>query len=400
MELHRKVLFVFYAIVSYIYKWVITFVILMFMSRFLKPYKLGVVSNMLALAAAGSLAGWPLYRLAKNLHKRGRLPDMNSARVTLSAIAVAAIILFLFLVPLPVSRVRERGLVEIKPGKVEMAVVSAPGILKELRVQDGQPVQKGDVLAVFRDIELENKLLDTRTERELASLNARELQTELAKAELGPDQRAQLDSKLEQARGDYAKYSGLYEVEQIFASKLELRAPCDGVVMSPPQVDDVGKHFEQGMVFCSVGDPRSLRVRMPVSPADYRLLETDLKASDGLPVDIRVQGRAERTWHGRVSYLPQSEAKEIPVQLTNKGGGSIAVKPTSKPGHYQPQSQQYLVEFDILDPDRAICPGTMAQVKVHCKWRTCAWWVWRAFSSAFDLGIDPGDLIPARFRSK
>ena len=42
---------------------------------------------------------------------------------------------------------------------------------------------------------------------------------------------------------------------------------------------------------------------------------------------------------------------------------------------------------DFLQPDASICPGTMAQVKVHCRWRTCAWWLWRTVASTFDLEL-------------
>src|SRR5207302_4058860 len=42
MDLWRRVLFVVYAVVSYVYKWVVTFTILYFMYNFLKPYKLQV----------------------------------------------------------------------------------------------------------------------------------------------------------------------------------------------------------------------------------------------------------------------------------------------------------------------------------------------------------------------
>ena len=48
-----------YAIISYIYKWVITFFILYWMANFLKPYKLEVISTMLAALALGSMIGWP-----------------------------------------------------------------------------------------------------------------------------------------------------------------------------------------------------------------------------------------------------------------------------------------------------------------------------------------------------
>ena len=69
----------------------------------------------------------------------------------------------------------------------------------------------------------------------------------------------------------------------------------------------------------------------------------------------------------------------------------MAVKPSSKPNVYAPQAQQYLLGIDIVDADDAICPGTMAQAKVHCRWRSGAWFVWRWFNSAFDLGW--GDIM-------
>ena len=103
MELSRKVLFVSYAIVSYVYRIWVTYYIILFLYSFLEPYRLQVVSEMLAWGAAGSLIGWPLFRLGKNLHKRGRLPDMKPLRVTISSGVVAVVFLFLFLVPLPVS---------------------------------------------------------------------------------------------------------------------------------------------------------------------------------------------------------------------------------------------------------------------------------------------------------
>src|SRR5207247_824611 len=133
---------------------------------------------------------------------------------------------------------------------------------------------------------------------------------------------------------------------------------------------------EQPTPFCSIGDPHRLRALMPVPPDNFRLLREDLddaRAKGGdLAVTLRVQGRAESTWNGRISFMPESEAREVPVQLTNKGGGPLAVKPVAgKQGQEQtiPQSQQFLVVVDFQEPDDAICPGTLAQVKVHCKWR-------------------------------
>src|SRR5262249_34141486 len=151
----RRVLFVVYAVVSYIYRWVITFSILYFMSMFLKPYKLGVISSMLACAAAGSMVGWPLYRLGKNLHKRGRLPDMKTPRVTISASVLAACLAVFFFVPLPINKVKETGLVQIEPQSIQPVHIEIPGILEKVYVKERQEVKKGTVLAEFRNREMQ-----------------------------------------------------------------------------------------------------------------------------------------------------------------------------------------------------------------------------------------------------
>jgi putative peptide zinc metalloprotease protein len=401
MALWRRILFVVYAVVSYIYRWVITFSILYFMSMFLKPYKLGVVSGMLAFGAGASLVGWPLYRLGKNLHKRGRLPDMNSVRVTLSAMALAAVILFILLVPLPVSRVRAIGLVQVDPEHIHKAVVNVPGVLEHLRVRDGQEVQQGQLLAEFRNLDWENQLEEARTQRDINQRQADVFSTLLyTYTSMDPDKKTQLISSLGSAVGQMRSNAGMANMLENQLKQLELKAPQSGVVMGGPRIDEVGKYYEKGTPFCSVGDPHKLRVLMPVSPADYRLLKKDFGDTGDLSVTIRVQGRETLTWQGKITQMPESEAKEIPVQLTNKAGGNIAVKPSSKPDSYVPQSQQYLIGIEILKPDDAICPGTLARAKVHCHWHTTAWWIWRAFSSAFDLGMEWSDFLPSPLRPR
>src|SRR5262249_21122168 len=128
METTRKFLFVLFAVVSYIYRWVVTFIILKFMATFLKPYKLEVVSELLAIGALASMIGWPLYRLIKNVRKRGRLPDMKPTRVTISASIVAALLFVVFFIPLPVTRINQRGYVEVQPTEIAKVSVEVPGI--------------------------------------------------------------------------------------------------------------------------------------------------------------------------------------------------------------------------------------------------------------------------------
>jgi len=389
MALWRRVLFVVYAVVSYVYRWVVTYSILYFMYSFLKPYKLGVISGFLALFAAGSMVGWPLVRMGKNINKRGRLPDMKRSRVTMTCSLVLVMLLIAFVVPLPLSRVRQQALVQVQPESITHIYIQSPARLEELHVRDGERVEKGTILAKFSSHPLESKLKDEEMKVRIYGREFNDLNLKLRES-LGAQEKKDLKDRLNNVRYDLEGATLQREnLKNQIDQELTLRAPRAGVVMSPPSVDEVGKTFEPdpNHPFCGIGDPSSLRVLVPVSPAEYRLLKSDLdvlqRKDQDLDVTIRVQGRGSHTWRGRLSLLPEDDAREIPPPLSNRGGGPVAVQP----GTLKPVTQQYMVAIDILDPDEAIIPGSMGQVKIHCRWRTTAWWIYRTISNTFDLGL-------------
>jgi putative peptide zinc metalloprotease protein len=466
MALGRKVLFISYAIVSWIYRWVVTFSILYMMHTFLRPYKLGVISDFMAMFAAGSMAGWPLYRLGKNLHRRGRVPDMKSMRVALSASVVVAVILVFFLVPLPVSRVRQLALVELEPESNHKVFMHVPAILEELKVRDGQHVSKDQELARFSSRDIDTELLDAETQ---LKIRAEQLKSIPSQLEGTRDEQEKQRIRLNEATlyGEQKAYATRVEVLKKKKELLVLKAPEDGIVMSCPKPEEIGKLWDKAedKAFCTIGDPTKLQVLMPVTNSDMSLLREDeteevfvrrsgvlsevkvqvgqnvhqgdtlavfggdsagqkkeeLKAPvDGvvgtlpaadevgkmwdrgsktpfctiekdLEVTMRVHGRDWHTWRGQLAPLPEQDAKEVPQQLTNKAGGPLAVKPGSRPGQFVPQGQVYLVHvhfvFDPQHTSKAVYPGTLAQVKIHCRWRTAAWWVYRTVSSTFDLRL-------------
>jgi putative peptide zinc metalloprotease protein len=396
MTLARKWLFVSYAIVSYLYRWVVTFSILYFLWMFLKPHKLGAISAMLAMAAGGSMVGWPLWRLAQGINKRGRLPDMKSRRVLITTGVVLLVLVVFFLVPLPVSRVRQTGVVQLQPDAVVKVFVPYPGgILERVYAQNGELVEEHQVLARFHNLEKENELGQARTNYEIAEVRVRALQDQSDKT-FDTGERSRLQRDKVQAAAERDRYLEQVRGLDRALKELEIRAPRAGIVLGMPNVDEVGKYWdtetrEQATVpFCSIGDPAELRVLVPVGPADYRLLDDDLHKTDktdSLRVTVRIQGRSDQTWEGHVAPLPETEAKDVPAALTNRCGGPLAVKPSANPYVYVPQSQQWLVGVDLQQKDRAMCPGTLAQVKIHCRWRTMAWWTWRTLSSTFDLGL-------------
>jgi putative peptide zinc metalloprotease protein len=166
------------------------------------------------------------------------------------------------------------------------------------------------------------------------------------------------------------------------------------VVIGLPNVEDIGRSWERGQEypFCTVGDRGKLRVLVPVHPSDMNVMREDFAKSDGrkpIEATIRVQGRVGNLWSGKVwaNELPRSEAAEVPLPLSSKGGGHVAVRPPTGSQKLIPQAQIYLVPVDFEDPDEAVCTSTLAQVKIHCDYRSAAWWTWHTLSSVFDLGL-------------
>ncbi|HMC63514.1 MAG TPA: site-2 protease family protein [Gemmataceae bacterium] len=386
MFLWRRVLFVTYAITSFLYRWFVTFRILGFLYEFLGP-KLKTVSALMVIAAVASLVGWPAYRMGKAYHRRGRLPDMNSKRVTITSAVFATVVLLFLFVPLPVSWVREIGLVQAQPDAIQNVwVPHPPAILERLHVRDGELVQEGQILAEFRSLDVEKELAEARAHLQGRDAEIKTLRDQAAQG-VAAARRAEIERERAMAEGERAIFLTQVNVADTKKKQLVLRAPQAGIIMSPPHRDEVGKHWEkeQSKPFCSIGDPKRLQVTMPIGPADYRLLKDD--NAYALPVTIRVQGRDTDTWTGRIIDLPQSEAKEVPLALTTKGGGPLAIKTGTQNNVYVPQSQHYLVRIEIDDPDAAVCPGTLAKVKIHCRPRSCGWLTWRWIASTFELGL-------------
>jgi putative peptide zinc metalloprotease protein len=105
-------------------------------------------------------------------------------------------------------------------------------------------------------------------------------------------------------------------------------------------------------------------------------------------VSVLMQSRSDRVFHGRLRRLPEQNARQVPVQLTQRGGGPLAVKDSGDPNAPPiPLAQVYLVEVELTDPDDAIVPGTLCAVKIHAKWRSAAWWLGRTLANAIDYGL-------------
>jgi putative peptide zinc metalloprotease protein len=387
----RRGLLALYGVASYIYRWIVTFVALWLLGRFLRPYKLGSLAALLVCFTIVGLVAVPMVSFVRRLWRQGRLPRMKSARVTRSAGLLLAGLAAFFLMPLPIGRIRQIGLIAVRPDAAAQVYVPASAVLQRLHVREGQRVQAGDVLAEFRSLDLENQREDAVAEHEIRAVRFQSLR-ELAAVTADLKQKTRIEASLAAAAGDRARAAGQVELLDRQLGRLQIRAPRAGVVMALPRSDAIGKLWDKDTAppVCTIGDPDQLWVEMPLGPADYRLLRDELATARGrgqeIPVAIRMRGRTGPAWAGHIAQLPEAEAKEIPLPLAQSAGGPVPVKSGSTRAPV-PLAQQYLVAVALENPDAAVAPGCLAQVSVHCRWRSAAWWAWRSITSAFDLKL-------------
>ena len=394
MDSGRKALFISYAIVSYLYRWIVTFGILYLFSTFLKPYKLEVIGNLLTLAAVGSMTVWPTYNLLKNIHKRGRLPEMKPVRVLITGSALFALLLFLALVPIPISRVRGPALVQARPGATSSLGLPRSAILLELRFQPGDKVRQGQELARFRDPDLEDRLVSAKEQVANLRYQVQELREQAAKV-TDRTEKDRISREKTTAEGDLSRAKAAVMSLESSMADLVLIAPRDGVIGQGPRRDDIGKMYEgareasQSQAVFTIHEPGKLRLCMPLDPSDYNQLRA-AKARSKKPLDvtIRVQGLDSATWKGTLVRLEESEAKFVPPMLSSRSGGPVAVKaPSGKAQGLVPQSQQFLVYLDIDGPSDAICVHAMAQAKIYLQPETCLSWAWRKINNMLNLRL-------------
>jgi multidrug efflux pump subunit AcrA (membrane-fusion protein) len=334
-----------------------------------------------------------LVRLIKNIHRRGRLPDMKPVRVTITCTVIVGLILAVLFVPLPVSRVTAVGVVQMEPDAWEPVYVdmanNGKAILREVYVKDGQVVRQGEPLARFSNREYDEKLETARLQRSAFETKIAALKSAQPQTKPNTPERTQLEEDLAAAQGELEQAKDMYRE---FSDKIKqegiVRARIAGTVMTPPRIDVVDKQWDQKQPLCKVGDPTRLRVLIPVEPADYNLLQENLRPRGKvLPVSVRVPGMGRQFWYGEVTTLPPSEATSIPIELSSKTDGPVPVIPSENPEQLVPQTQQYLVSIELIDPAASIHPGVRAKVKVHCKKRSLGWYIWRSINDTFNLGL-------------
>lgn len=361
-------LFPIYAVAAYIYRWVITASILIFLYTFLKPYKLGDISAMLATGAVFTMFIYPLYSTFKLVRQRWRTMKVKKLQMALSLTLAAAALATLLLIPIPM---RIHAPLILQPRDAATVFIEAPGVLTELNCVDGMPAIAGAVLGRLSDPELAKQYERARVEYERSLKNVA--------AYKGMDQFGKASEAELRAATSREMMMRLHQQ----LDKLVLKAPPgkSGVVMAPPKPKDIGTTMKAGQIFCQIGDPKELDAYIVLEHSDTSLVRP------GSRVWVKLAGHVGPIIETKIDRISARELDSLPPALSNKHGGEVATQTDQNRQAELPMFKSYSLDAPVPNPDGSLTVGVRGIARLDIGYHSIAWRILRYLRQTFHFRL-------------
>ncbi|MGI6418633.1 MAG: HlyD family efflux transporter periplasmic adaptor subunit [Thermoguttaceae bacterium] len=370
----RRFLLAAYGLLSIAYRFFVVILILSFLYRVLRPWRLELLAHAILAATVVAMLGVPATQAVRN-----RLASGGEGGWRLkAALLAAALVVLASVVPLP-CRVRAPALLE--EADADRVFVTVPGRLVEARAV-GSAVAEGELLAKLDSAELGREI--SRLESEygaeesyLAGLEARRSHDQQAAAELPAARQtlADLQRRLTARRGE--------------AERLRLTAPRSGTVLPAParhgdsdrqelpswqgrptDAENIGCYLETGTLVCLVGDPRRLRAVVYVDEQNVQLVRP------GQPVRILLEQSRRAVLEGRVAVVGDAKVDSVPPRLA----AVKAIPTVEDSGNARPLGAFYRLEVALEPTASPPAIGVRGQAKIEVTAQSLAQRAVRFFS--------------------
>ena len=273
---------------------------------FLGPAHLEIL-DVLSSQATVALRNAQLYKevpfisvLEPVLVRKRKFMAMEKRRRTMSYAAAVVVILFFAFCPLPL---RVDGDAVVAPVRRALVQPEVEGVVSKVFVREGQPVQRGQVLAEMEAWNLRSAVAEAQAKYESALLQMNHALATNDGTEAG----------VHRVQADYWK-AELGRAQQLL-EKAQLRSPIDGIVATPHVETFAGRKLQQGDSFAEVVDISRTVVDVAIDDVDAGLLKSGEKAV------VKLNSYPTRTFHGDVQIVsPKAELlHETPVFYARVG---------------------------------------------------------------------------------
>jgi RND family efflux transporter MFP subunit len=240
------------------------------------------------------------------LEKRQRLFEIPKTRRLVWGLGAPLVLLILLVVP---WRVRLGGPARVLPGRRAAATAGVDGVVSAVLHREGDLVRAGDIIATLSD------------EMYAASLEEARSGLAIADSEVSRHREAGDAAAVFEAQSRRDELAAKISLASDQFARTRIRAPLDGVIVTPRIEERVGQFFPRGTELCVVADARNVTAEVAVDEPDASLVKP------GEPVALKFNTYPTRTFHGSVSrvgsYIREEDKERFviaEVRVENPGG--------------------------------------------------------------------------------
>ena len=287
------------------------------------------IIQVLASQATVALRNASLYKevpfigvLEPMLEKKRKFMAMEKRRRSIALASVAAVVLFLVFVPMPM---RIDGEASVAPSRTEFVRADYDGVLERVYVREGERVQRGALLAQMQNWEQTAELARAQARYNTA---IEEMNRALAVNDGGLAGRKRIDA--DYWRGEVERARGKLE-------SAELRAMINGVVATPHVEDLSGKMLTAGSPVMELVDTSAVTVDVAVPERDIVLVRP------GASARVKLESFPTRTFQGKVSIV-------------------------SPKGEVQGDSRVFFARVEVANNEASLRAGMQGRAKISAGW--------------------------------
>ena len=361
---HGKV-FCIYAVCAYIYMFFVIYSIGKIFTRVLEPFGLKPFGDTFGVIVQMTFLLFPFLKATMDAMKpKAHIVKVTSTSRRLRNIGTTLFIVLALLSILPSNfKVKQQGIV--LSAEAEQVGVEVPGTVEQIYVKTGDRVEPGQILALLKNPEVEEALVFTEANMELAKLDLinREGSDSWQERSTAPESAAAFEAAL-----------AAHEQALQRAAKLQLRSSISGAVLTPDLNRLLGVSIPEHTAILRIGNTSRYKLVIPLTEDQAQLVD----------IGSAVRGRWQATgesFKSEISVLPQKKMaidEYLPGMLSVFGGP--APNEGFAPGSSQePSFALFLAEADLPESAHTAREGMRVQATIEGKPATYAKRIWRSF---------------------
>lgn len=303
------------------------------------------------LMAIGGVCTWlvvPLVKLFKYLTIDPELHRKRGRAWAFTAVMAVLIVNLIGVISFPMH-IAVQGIAE--PEFQQVLHAATPGRVIQIPAKDGQILRQGDPILICENMELLTQM-------------------------------RQLESQIAQGRAQILRYEGANEMNRAAGAQIELsanidqlgelkkqvdaltiRAPFDGMLISPELRHLQGRYLPPGAELGQVAKMDTLRVVAVVEQKDAQLYKRYNPVADN--TQVKLVGSPMTVLYPRKIGMIDGAVEELPhPSLGDRAGGTIATDPRDQNGT-RTRSGEFQLQAIVANPDGTLLPGQGAWVRLE-----------------------------------